>query len=183
MQYFNVLDFNPVYSDVHKPLSFELQAHSTLKRTCVTDKHLLPHDSVTKPGDWESERVNEFVSNIDTAVLESVLSSLENFDFSLPRDQREQSVNQQVTILTEFLIDSAKTTFGEKSSSSGCNRHSSVLPQCVCVYVYVYVCMYVCVYVCTCVCMYVCMYACMHACMHVCVYSCRCVWMYVGARI
>ena len=115
---FDVIDYSPLYSDVHCPVEFSLKADSLRKRI-IKDKHDNPvhieNCCITpKPKRYDTEKTDLFQKNIDEKSLKKLYDTVELVNIG-QNDIRER-VNAIANDIAQVLCDSARATFGVRST-------------------------------------------------------------------
>ena len=102
---FEILDFNPLLSDVHCPLIFSLLAHS---KEPETQKCIQKIPKIR----WDGSKNSEFLNNIDDQEIESLNRLLDNF--SPEPESTDIEIENFVKITNDILNKAKEKTFVPK---------------------------------------------------------------------
>lgn len=104
-----VMDFNPLFSDVHCPVSISIQANFHAKYLDKAKKNTYNGKRINL---WDNEKANIFVQNIDEHALSEIekkLSTLSTKDII-----EQEDVNILVNDIGKLFGDTAELSFGTK---------------------------------------------------------------------
>ena len=102
---FKVLDFEPLYSDVHCGLQTILEFPCVMRQMWRQSSGRNETPSV-RPGQWRNEKKEEYVSQVDTSRVQHLLNSVDDL-----------TVDDITHQLKQVLIDPALKVFPQKSKS------------------------------------------------------------------
>ena len=103
-----VLEFNPLFSDVHCPVSVSIGITDT-KLSCEVKKKTTVEEKINL---WDSEKSNIFVQNFDSKALSEIgdrLSALANKDTI-----KQEDIEFIVDVIGKLFSDTAEISFGKK---------------------------------------------------------------------
>ncbi|MES9881062.1 MAG: reverse transcriptase domain-containing protein [Sedimenticola sp.] len=112
----NVAEFCPLLSDVHNPVSLNLNVN---RNTCNTNRPV--NNDTTRL--WNDDKTSTYIENIDRNKIDSINSQLSYLQDKVNVTQSD--VDYVVTELNASLIDCAKKTFGTRTQS---NSHNKDIP-------------------------------------------------------
>jgi len=108
VQHFSVLDSSKLFSDIHTPLSLKVKCAE--KPNDVTQKDETP--GAEKIKQWDNEKLNSFVENIDQVQVDDILSQLTDMGENTINNATVMTVDAVVEKVCNLLTNSAKSTFG-----------------------------------------------------------------------
>ena len=121
---FYVMEFDPLFSDVHCGISFGIEKNRKCMEKCVHEEGdqirslgKEQYQPVIKPGKWDKLKVNEYIQSIN---LEFVTQVIENAEF--------KSVTEINEDLKKILIEPALKVFPKKSKTFIKKSNNSSIP-------------------------------------------------------
>ena len=109
VDFLNVLEFSSLFSDVHSPISLELNLDK-ISNHSNSDENSKHNPIVTKKiKKWDTEKVVEYVENINVEKVDGLvvlLNSVENENVS------RECVNELVEKVNNIMVKSAEKVFG-----------------------------------------------------------------------
>lgn len=108
IQDFSVLDSSKLFSDIQTPLSLKVTCEETPND--VNQKDEIPGAEMIKQ--WDNEKLNSFVENIDLVQVNDILSQLTDMSENNINNATVMTVDAVVEKVCNLLTNSAKSTFG-----------------------------------------------------------------------
>ena len=112
-----VLDFNPILSDVHMPL--EISIKSSLSKCILEDSNEPAHTQniqhTEKANKWDCSKQTEFINNLDMTHIQGILGTLNE---TVGNENTQEQLDIIMNEISTLFLNSGLKTFGKKKNFS-----------------------------------------------------------------